>query len=46
MVKPKKRKSSYQKSPTGVKVDNIINEVSSSEPNKKNKYGKEVASSI
>ena len=34
-AKSKKRKFSYQKPPSGVKLDNIINEVSSSDPNKK-----------
>ena len=33
--KSKKRKSSYQKPRPGLKLDNIINEVSSSDPNKK-----------
>ena len=32
--KTKKGKFSYQKPPSGVKLENIINEVSSSEPNK------------
>ena len=36
-AKTKKRKFSHQKPPSGVKLDNINNKVSSSEPNKKNK---------
>ena len=34
-TKSKKLKFSYQKPPSGVKIDNIINEVLSSDPNKK-----------
>ena len=34
-AKSKKLKFSYQKPPSGVKIDRIINEVSSSDPNKK-----------
>ena len=35
MANPKKWKCSYQKQPTGVKLDNIINDVLSTDPNKK-----------